>query len=168
MKVMGKYKSWKRRFIKNVFLSENNRSCLSEVFLGKGVLKICSKFTGEHPCRSVISIKLFALRHGFSPVFLLHISRAPFYKNTSGGLLICLWNNMLVKVKIHLSSFDVHIWGQIIFFDFLLCFSDNFSVLIKTVRNPPALTINCYSRPITNDDMAWEIFPKMIIFCQNP
>ena len=26
------------------------------MFLGKGVLKICSKFTGEHPCRSVISI----------------------------------------------------------------------------------------------------------------
>ena len=29
-----------------------------EVFLGKGVLKICSKFTGERPCRSVISLKL--------------------------------------------------------------------------------------------------------------
>ena len=28
------------------------------MFLGKGVLKICSKFTGEHPCRSMISIKL--------------------------------------------------------------------------------------------------------------
>ena len=25
------------------------RSCHPEVFLGKGVLKICSKFTGEHP-----------------------------------------------------------------------------------------------------------------------
>ena len=24
----------------------------SEVFLGKGVLKICSKFTREHPCQS--------------------------------------------------------------------------------------------------------------------
>ena len=29
-----------------------------EVFLGQGVLKICSNFTGEHLCRSVISIKL--------------------------------------------------------------------------------------------------------------
>ena len=29
-----------------------------EVFLEKGVLEICSKFTGEHPCRSVISKKL--------------------------------------------------------------------------------------------------------------
>ena len=33
-------------------------SCPREVvLLGKGVLKICSKFTGEHLCRSVISIK---------------------------------------------------------------------------------------------------------------
>ena len=28
------------------------------MFLVKGVLKICSKFTGEHSCRSVISIQL--------------------------------------------------------------------------------------------------------------
>ena len=35
-----------------------------EVFLGKGVLKICSKFTGEHPCRSTISITLQS--HSFS------------------------------------------------------------------------------------------------------
>ena len=28
------------------------------MFLGKGVLRICSKFTGEHLCQSVISIKL--------------------------------------------------------------------------------------------------------------
>ena len=36
-----------------------------EVFLGKDVLKICSKFTSEHPCRSLISIKMlrnFALQ----------------------------------------------------------------------------------------------------------
>ena len=37
---------------------EIDRSSHPEVFLKKGVLKICSKFTGEHPCRSVISIKL--------------------------------------------------------------------------------------------------------------
>ena len=33
---------------------------LTELFLEKGILKICSKFTGEHPCRSVISIKLLS------------------------------------------------------------------------------------------------------------
>ena len=37
---------------------ETFRSTHPEVFLGKGVLKICSKFTGEHPCRNAISIKL--------------------------------------------------------------------------------------------------------------
>ena len=36
----------------------NMRSSHPEVFLGKGILEICSKFTGEHPSRSAISIKL--------------------------------------------------------------------------------------------------------------
>ena len=46
------------------------RSNHPEVILRKGVPKIYSKFTGEQPCRSVISIKLqshffeIALRHG--------------------------------------------------------------------------------------------------------
>ena len=73
------------------------------VFLGKGVLKICSKFTREHPGRSVISIKLLnslmteavmkelsnfieiTLRHGCSSVNLLHIFRKPY---SSGWLLL--------------------------------------------------------------------------------
>ena len=72
------------------------RSSHSEVLLGKGVLKICSKFTGEHPCRSAISIKLLCnfieitLRHGRSPVNLLHIFRTLFSKNTNGRLLLKL------------------------------------------------------------------------------
>ena len=40
-----------------------------EVFIRKVVLKICSKFTGELPCRSVISI------------------------NTSGGLFLSILKN---------------------------------------------------------------------------
>ena len=57
------------------------RSCHPEVFLGKGVLKIYSKFTGEHPCQSAISINLLcnfieiAHRHGCSPVNLMRIFR---------------------------------------------------------------------------------------------
>ena len=35
------------------------RSSHPKVFKGKGVLIICSKFTGEHPSRSAISIELF-------------------------------------------------------------------------------------------------------------
>ena len=65
-----------------------DRSSDPEVLLGKGVLKKCSKFTGEHPCRSVISIKLesnfieITLWHGCPPVNLLHIFRTSFPKNT--------------------------------------------------------------------------------------
>ena len=57
-------------------------------------MKIYSKFTVEHLCRSVITIKLqsnfieITLRHGCSPVNLLYIFRTPFPKNTSDGLLL--------------------------------------------------------------------------------
>ena len=50
--------------------------------------------TREHPCRSVISTTLLSnfieitLRHGCSPVNLLHIFRTSFTKNTSGLLLL--------------------------------------------------------------------------------
>ena len=72
------------------------RNSRLEVFLQKGALKIVSKFTREHLCQSVISIKLqcnfieIALQHGCSTVNLLHILRTPFYKITSGRLLLYL------------------------------------------------------------------------------
>ena len=82
----------KREFQKtkkySFFYLEVDRSSPSEVFLREGVLKICSKFTGEHPCRSAISIKqqsnfiLIVLWHVCSLVNLLHIFRASFPKNT--------------------------------------------------------------------------------------
>ena len=56
-----------------------SRSSHSEMSLRKGVLKICSKVTGQHPCRSAISIKFqsnfieIAHRHRCSSVTLLHI-----------------------------------------------------------------------------------------------
>ena len=81
-----------------ILISGKNFSLLwssrPEVFFVKGVLKICGKFTGEHPCRSVISIKLLCnfikitLRHGRSTVNLLHIFRTTFPKNTSEWLLL--------------------------------------------------------------------------------
>ena len=75
-------------------LSWRAKSSHPKVFLGKGVLKKCSKFTGEHPRRSVISIRLqsnfieITLWHCGPPVNLLRIFRTPFPKNTSGGLLL--------------------------------------------------------------------------------
>ena len=68
------------------------RSSHPEVFLGKGILKIYIKFTGDHPCRSAISIKFnkatLLKSHGCSPVNLLQIFRTPFLKNTSGWLFL--------------------------------------------------------------------------------
>ena len=43
---------------KNILVGLYKNRSHPEVFLGKSVLKICSKFTGEHPCRSVMLIKL--------------------------------------------------------------------------------------------------------------
>ena len=74
------------------------------MFLGKGVLKIGSKFSGEHPCRSVVSIKMLCnfieiiLRHGCSPVNLLCIFRTSFYKNTSEGLLLVMIIQKIVLI----------------------------------------------------------------------
>ena len=75
------------------FMYTKDRSSRPEVSLGKVVVKMCSKFTGEHPCRSVISIKVLCnfieitLRHGSSPVNLLHIFTISFPRNTSERLL---------------------------------------------------------------------------------
>ena len=68
------------------------RSSRPDAFLEKGILKIWSKFTREHPSRSSISIKLLeiALRQWYSPVNLLYIFRTPFPRNTSGWLLLYL------------------------------------------------------------------------------
>ena len=76
------------------FQNTFHRSSRPEVFLGKGILKICSNFTGEYTYRSAISIKLLwnfieiAICHGCSPVNLFHIFRTPFPKNAPGRLLL--------------------------------------------------------------------------------
>ena len=76
------------------FIDMIDRSNPLQVLLEKGILKICSKFTGEHPCRSVISIKSqsnfieITFWHGYTPVNLQHIFRTPFLKNYLGELLL--------------------------------------------------------------------------------
>ena len=96
----------KKSFLLGQLWTEN-RSIPPEVFLRKGVQKICSKFTGEHPCRSANSIKFLcniieiALHHGCSPVNVLHIFTTPFSKNTSEGLLLWklyLW--LMVRLSV--------------------------------------------------------------------
>ena len=84
--------SW-RVFESRIVLKEIQK-LPSRGVLTKGVLKISSRFTGEHRCLSAISIKLqsnfieITLWHGSSPVNLLPISRIPFPKNTYGRLLL--------------------------------------------------------------------------------
>ena len=85
------------------------------MFLERRILKIYDKFTGEHPCRSVILIKLLynfieiTLRHEYSPVNFLHIFRTPFLKNTSGRLLLLFVNHLdkifcLLEINIHINA----------------------------------------------------------------
>ena len=71
------------------------------MLLVKGVLKICSKFTGEHPCRSVISINLqsnfieITLQHMCCPVNLLHIFRTPFLRTPLAGCFRAIFPSVL-------------------------------------------------------------------------
>ena len=96
-------------------ISKICRSSHPQVFLGKGVLKICSKFTGEHPCQSAISIKLLCnfieitLRHRCSPVNLRHIFRTPFSMNTSGWLLLYMIYHQL-RLPLSWLSFLYFLW----------------------------------------------------------
>ena len=79
------------------------RSIRPEAFLGKGVLKICSKFTGEHPCRSVIATATL-LKSNFGmgvPVNLQHIFRGSFPRNTSGWLLLVFEDKAFFKKTIN-------------------------------------------------------------------
>ena len=92
-------------------------SSFPEVFLEKGVLKICSKFTGEHPCRMFFYLQSnfieITLRHGCSPVNFRHIFRTPFTKTTSGRLLLYShWLNtinllihIILQLNLEISSF---------------------------------------------------------------
>ena len=63
--------------------------------LHKVVLKICSKFPGEHP----YNFTEITLRHGRSPVNLLHVFRTPFPKNAFDGLLLIGQNQDVQMMK---------------------------------------------------------------------
>ena len=90
-----------------------SRSSHPEVFLEKGVLKICSKFTGKHPWRSVISIKLN----------LMHIFTTSFLKNISGPLRLEL-------VAITSSNREKKWFQEWLNLPNQLSFLDNFSQII--------------------------------------
>ena len=87
------FKSWYKSI--NGFWSYRNSH--PEVFLGKLVLKICSKFTGEHPCWSAkcdfnkVALQLYWSRTSawvFSCKFAAYFQNTFFHKKTSRGLLL--------------------------------------------------------------------------------
>ena len=69
------------------------KSSSLDMFLGKGVMKTCTKFTEEHPHRSAISI---ALRHASFPVELMYIFRTYFIKTLMMGCF-CRFSHIYQK-----------------------------------------------------------------------
>ena len=102
------------------------------MFLRKGVLKKCSKFTAVHPCRSAISIKLpcncieITLRHGCSPVNFLLIFRTSLPKNTPERLLLTFVP--LILLSLTLASDTTVVYGN-----------NAFSILVFSTKNGTAV-----------------------------
>ena len=87
-------------FVPFIFYSCRAKKCISFFFHSpqkqpsrggvlrkrKGIMKICTKFAGEHPCRNAISIKLQSnfIENGVG--VLLHIFRTLIPKNTSASV----------------------------------------------------------------------------------
>ena len=129
------------RFFPFLSFTFDSRSSLPELFLGKTVLKICSEFTGEHPCRSAILIKLLCnfieitLRHGRSPVNLQHIFGTPFYKEH-------LWRAAFVTAKKEEQIYDfarlIHSWNVVYR---IICNKTYFYPDRKTMQRPVSSNI---------------------------
>ena len=77
--------------VSHFFRVSTIRSSHPEVFLGKGVPKICTKLTGEHPSRTVISIKLLC---NFIKITLSHgcffCKFAAYFQNNSTQEHLCV------------------------------------------------------------------------------
>ena len=97
----------------------------------KGNLKICSKFAGEHPCRSAISKKLqsnfieITLRHGCSTVNMLHIFRTPFLRTPLDS---CFW----IRHKCASILYSVYVYLYLLYIQLI----PNWSVLILCLCEP--------------------------------
>ena len=78
------------------YVHDSMKSSPSEEFLGKGFLKLCSKFTGEHPCQitlcSIFSEQLFlrTLMEGYFWCKLKNIS----YFNTYEHMVLYLFKSI--------------------------------------------------------------------------
>ena len=133
IQVKKKKKSQSTCYIHNNYINVINRSSSPEVFLGKSVLKISSKFTGEHPMLK-FDLKLqsnfieITIWHGRSPVNLLHIFRAPFPKNISGRLLQICFKNASKMLHLYSKFTGKHSCGSVISIKLLCNFKSHFSM----------------------------------------
>ena len=128
------------------------------MFLVKGVLKICSKFTTEHSCQNGISIKLesnfikITTPHGWSPINLLHIFRTPFTKNTYGRILylLCLSIGSLLSQSLFIitvsrhSKSDEHFNAN----TFFSKFDNTLYIILDRKSNSLSLLVNSLSLPM--------------------
>ena len=72
----------KKYLMQGVFYTEISfGSSRPEEFLGKTVLKICSKFTGEQPCRSAILIQLLQLYWNHTSAWVFSRKFAAYFQN---------------------------------------------------------------------------------------
>ena len=91
------------QFIISMFSFHAIRSIHPWVFLGKGVLKISSKFTGEHPCGSAIYWNHTLLNSHFGMGVLLWIccifSEHLFFRTPLGGCFCTMLTQFLQKIQ---------------------------------------------------------------------
>ena len=79
------------------------KSSQPEVFFKKGVLRIFSQFTGEHPCKHVVSTSLRSHFCNGIVLYIYYISEAErlFLENTSGELLLYIvLNKETINVEV--------------------------------------------------------------------
>ena len=128
------------RFKNPLLVSSHHKICV----LRKKCSKKCSKFTGKHPCRSKISIKLqsnfieITLKHGCSPVNLLLIYEHLFLRPPIEGsfyMLQIYWymlgnfvsgntsSSLLCSVKINLNILRLTLDWRTLRYTFHACIS---------------------------------------------
>ena len=78
-----------------------SRSRPSEVFLRKAVLKICSKFTGEHPCQSAISVKLLIRENAITNI----VERKEVQETSTNVLVITIRTNSNEELSSAITQF---------------------------------------------------------------
>ena len=116
------------------------KSSRPEVFLGRRVLKICSKFTGERQCRNVISREgnfiQIVLRHGCSPEICSIFSEHLFLRKTLDS---CFWVLLFTDSSIHKPNLML---TNNIFFSFFLFYFGYLDSIHIRLKSHMALSSN--------------------------